>query len=404
MTSSDKSPRIAENIVICLDCSRSMFIKDYEPNRLKCSINALKTLIKRRCELDERSAFAIVKFSDTAKKVVNFTNYEDSLYEALDSITIGGISNLGDALRKSIKILVAELRKVGAKIPRILIISDGNYSSSAVDPLKMARIAQGLNIKIDSLRLGKANQLNILKRLSDLTKGYYYYNRDVQSLIESIRNLAESNIKTYGSKTELLMENPAFLRKIAANLLKVQDLTKDQKVRLEQLKGKINFKKCTICFSETNPVTKGSFYFTGRYCPNCKAPFHVHCLGLWSDSLKDSKFRESGTCRCPHCFYLLKIPTEIMQAHKLRIFSTTFAKKQISSQKSDPIPVRIANITDLGQEVFYNSCPICNLIFEEYQAVVRCENIECGALYHLECFQKLKNAQCKICGVKLQLK
>ena len=59
---------------------------------------------------------------------------------------------MGDALAISIKVIIEELRKIMAKLPRILVISDGNYTKTAVDPVKMARLAQGLGIKIDSFR------------------------------------------------------------------------------------------------------------------------------------------------------------------------------------------------------------------------------------------------------------
>ena len=60
--------RVSENVVICLDTSRSMFKTDYEPNRFYCCISAIKELIKKRFEKDSKSAFSIVTFSDKAEK------------------------------------------------------------------------------------------------------------------------------------------------------------------------------------------------------------------------------------------------------------------------------------------------------------------------------------------------
>jgi len=396
------SERISENIVICIDTSRSMYRTDYDPTRLKSCVNALKRLIKERIEEDESSSFAIVRFSDGAEKVLDFTNVIDHLFKALDSLTYEGRSAMGDALALSIKLIIAELRKIAAKIPRILVVSDGNYTRTAVDPLKMARLSQGLSIKIDSFRLGEVSHLNILKRLSDLTGGKYYYNNDSTALLESAHNLAESNIKTLGSGSESPIENPAFLRKIAANLLRVQDLTKDQESRLKQLRGQADFKKCSICFSEKDPITGGSFYLTGRYCPNCQTPYHIHCLAGWASSQKNDKLKESGTCRCPHCFYLLKIPAEVTQAQKLHTLTgkgayNTLKEPEIMSAKL------YEDIAELGEEALYNSCPVCHYIFEEKQAAIKCGNYECGALYHKDCFQKLENGICKNCGVKLHL-
>lgn len=396
--------RIPENIVICIDTSRSMYRRDFKPNRLVSCINAIKILINERFNIDNFSAFSMIKFSNDAKKLVDFTTsgYVHKLNEALDSLRCGGYSALGNALGLSIKILIGELRKVGAKTPRILLISDGISLKSTVDPLKMARLAQGLNIRIDTFRVGSTSKENILKRLSDITGGRNFYTNDQEALIRSSKEIADDNFKTYGSGKNNIIENPAFLRKIAANLLRVQDLTTDQEQRIKQIRGEGDFKKCSICFSDQNPYTKGSFYVTGRYCPQCTTPFHIHCLSAWADAQKDNKIKKSGTARCPHCFYLLKIPNEVSQIQKLRIL--TKGTKQDIVKEPELLPAKfIQDISVLGEEALYNACPVCHMIFEKDQPVVQCGNPECETLYHESCFQELKESHCKQCDVKLHL-
>jgi len=395
------SERQPENVVICIDTSRSMYRTDYSPNRLSSSISAAKKLISERLIEDEMSHFAVVKFSDKPKKILDFTNLKSPLYDSLDSLKVTGKTAMGEALGLSIKVIISELRKIAAKIPRILLISDGKFTKTSVDPLKMARLAQGLNIKIDSFRLGEASSQNILKRISDITNGKYYYNNNSETLMQSALNFANSNIKTYGEDTKSLVDNPAFLRKIAADLLRVQDLTKDQEQRLLQIRGLADYKKCSICFSDTNPYTKSSFFVSGRYCPNCQTPYHIHCLAAWADSQRDSKMRKAGTVRCPHCFYLLKIPVEVSQLRKL----TSLVKPRISAKKMDSQPeiaaAELMNFGEIKDDALFNSCPVCNLIFEQGQKIVRCEN--CRTLYHKACFEGLNNSRCKNCGVKLHL-
>ena len=391
--------RHPENIVICIDTSRSMYRADYKPNRLKSSVEAIKKLISERFSEDSNTAFAVVNFSDKPKKLLDFTNNQSKILEALDSLEVSGKSAMGEALGLSIKLIISELRKIQAKIPRILVISDGNFTTMSIDPLKMARLAQGLNVKIDSFRLGELSPLNTLKRMSDLTGGNYYYNNDDQSLLQAAHDLAISNIKTYGDGASSIIENPAFLRKIAADLLRVHDLTKDQEQRLLQIRGLADYKKCSICFSDENPYTKSSFYVSGRYCPNCQTPYHVHCLSSWANSQKDKKMKQAGAVRCPHCFYLLKIPTEVSQAQKL----TSLAKPIIKSDK-EPEPPELSHVdqvkfSDLDSDAMFGSCPVCNFIFEEGQNILRCGN--CETLYHEHCFKELTNSRCKKCGVKL---
>ncbi|MFX1312046.1 MAG: VWA domain-containing protein [Promethearchaeota archaeon] len=396
--------RVPENIAVCIDSSRSMYRKDYSPNRLISCINAIKTLIKERFEKDSLSAFAIIKFSNTAEKLIDFTssNFIGQLDSALDSLTCVGYSAIGDGLALSIKTLIAELRKVGAKAPRILLISDGKTMKTVVDPLKMARLAQGLNIKIDTFLIGELGQQNILKKLSDLTEGRFFYNNDPESLIRSAQEIADDNYKIYGANNKLFNENPAFLRKIAADLLRVQDLTKDQKQRAKQIRGEVDYKKCSICFSDKNPYTKGSFYLTGRYCPNCTTPFHIHCLAAWADSQKDNIAKRSGTARCPHCFYLVKIPMEVSQIQKLRVL--TGALKEKPAKMPEVIPAKfVENVAILGEDALFKACPVCQLIFEKGQKAIQCGNLECNTLYHEDCFKKLKDGHCRNCDVKLHL-
>ncbi|MBD3196165.1 MAG: VWA domain-containing protein [Candidatus Lokiarchaeota archaeon] len=397
------SIRIPENIVLCIDASRSMYRSDYTPSRLSCSIKAFKTLVEERLSEDPATTFAIVKYSDSYKKVLDFSSLKDELFDALDNLKYQGASPLGEALAYSIKLLIEELRKMAAKPPRIVLISDGNYTTSAADPVKMARLAKGLNIKIDTFRLGEVSHLNILKRLSDLSGGRYYYNNDLDSLIESAKNLAKDNLKPSGSSSKPPTENPAFLRKIAANLLRVQDLTKDQESRIKQIRGVADYKKCSICFSDQDPETKASFFLTGRFCPNCNSPFHVHCLAGWASSQDDPKLQRSGTVRCPHCFYLLKIPTEVTQVKRLKAYKGTQMNIEVDKTKSKTFFAQKLNTSYLGDEAFYNSCPVCNMIFEEDEDIIKCGNKDCGVLYHEECFKELDDSHCKNCGKKLKL-
>jgi hypothetical protein len=183
--------------------------------------------------------------------------------------------------------------------------------------------------------------------------------------------------------------------------LRVQDLTKDQEQRLLQIRGLADYKKCSICFSDTNPFTKSSFFVSGRYCPHCQTPYHIHCLAAWADSQKDGKMRRAGTVRCPHCFYLLKIPTEVTQARKL----TSLVKPRIKEKPESKVPEVSEAIStkynELREDDVFDSCPVCNFIFEEGQELIRCAN--CNTLYHKSCYEDLRDSRCKKCGVKLHL-
>ncbi len=381
---------------------------DYKPNRLKASVKAIKEIITTRSEEDAASMFSVIRFAKKAEKANELSNLPDEIFPILDNLAFDEGSALGDALGMAIKLIIEELRKVAALIPKILLISDGIYTQTAIDPIKMAHLAKGLNIKIDCLPVGTSSQSNILKKICDLTGGKYLYNNDTETLIDAARSIAKSNVKRPGVSLKTPMENPAFLRQIAANLLRVQDLTKDQEQLIKQIRGEVDYKKCSICFSEKNPYTGGSFFVTGRYCPKCNTPFHIHCLSAWGESQQSIKLKDSGTARCPHCFYLLKIPTEITQAKRLRILTKPSSLKLSNANKKDQYPAIIVDPEYYNEKIYYGSCPVCNLILVEEgeegeQDIVRCGNPECETSYHRKCFESLHDGRCKSCSVKLTL-
>jgi hypothetical protein len=87
----------------------------------------------------------------------------------------------------------------------------------------------------------------------------------------------------------------------------------------------------------------------------------------------------------------------------LRSLSGTSSQKQIAPQEAEIVPAKLINISELGEDALYTSCPVCHYIFEENQQIVQCGNSECEALYHIDCFKKLENGHCKSCAVKLHL-
>ena len=158
-----------EDTIICVDISRSMFRKDFEPNRIQAVKNVLKEYVQIKHEIDERDRFAIVTFASEAKVTLEMTNYIDDVNNAIDALKIGGNMGLGEGLAVGIQLVVKEIQSVGAKIYRMLVISDGKPWVSTINPLKMSKIASGLNLSIDTVglfELGIAYQESLLEKIS----------------------------------------------------------------------------------------------------------------------------------------------------------------------------------------------------------------------------------------------
>jgi len=373
-----------------------MYRRDYNPNRFEVCKEAIVNLVRTRRSDDQKTSFALITFGTDIKTVLNFHDYCDAetMQSILSDVELGGNSKLADALGMAIKLHIEELRKAGAKVPKILVLSDGNITKSSVEPSKMAEIAKGLEIKIDTIRLGEVEHFNILKRISELSDGKYYYCPMVNDVLSTAIIIAESN---KGKRYQKTKNYGKILEKIAAPLMTLGELDKNAADIAARIRGTASFKKCGICFQDKDPVTQIGFNISGRYCPNCGQGFHIHCLSGWASNDPDNT---GNIARCPHCFYLLKIPSEIQQVTKIREdFKRTIKESDLSKDRVFYARKYIAY--ELGDTAIYNACPVCNTIFDENEEVIKCGNPECNAVYHIDCAKSVYNNPCKICGYKV---
>jgi uncharacterized protein YegL len=401
---------VSESIVIVLDTSRSMYRSDYSPNRLEACKAGILAFVEARfnndVEMGGSSSMAFVTFNDSAQTVYDFPDdprYEQ-FAEALETITCGGSSSMGEGIGKAIKLLIEDIRRAGARVPRILIFSDGKYSSSRVDPLKMANLSSQLGMLVDTFRLGEVEHFNVMKRLSDITEGKYSYSNDSAVMVEAAKAFGESNIQAHGSNYQKGKGFNKILKKIAAPLMNEAEMSKgstDQKDLISRIRGTKSFQKCSICFMSDDPISKTNFGVSGRYCANCAQAMHTSCASMWAKS--NDKESDGTVFRCPHCFYLLSIPASVQTAVKMHAEVKKEIKKEASGQVAQSFNVSPVIAESLGEAAMYSACPVCNGIFDEDEQVVKCGNLDCNAIYHLSCFNKL-NGICKSCGSNLTLR
>ena len=397
---------VSDSIIIILDTSRSMYRSDYSPNRLEaCKIGILKFIEARMgndAELGGSTAYGLVIFNSTARTIYSIADMAsyDQFAQALNSpeVRCGGKSSMGEGIGKAIKLLIEDIRSAGARVPRILLFSDGKFTQSKVDPMKMANLAAQMGMHIDTFRLGEVEHFNVMKRISDITDGKYIYSNDSAAMLASAEDVGISNVEAHGAAYQKGKGFTKVLKKIASPLLSDAEMSKgstDQKDLISQLRGKKSFQKCTICFMSDDPISKVTFNISGRYCPNCGQPMHLSCASMWAKS--NDKEGDGTVFRCPHCFYLCKIPASVQTAvkmHKEAKMNRPAAPTVQSFQVSSVLAAK------LGDAALYSACPVCNGIFEEDEQVVPCGNPSCNAIYHTSCFPKL-NGVCKSCGSQL---
>jgi Mg-chelatase subunit ChlD len=149
-----------EDTVLLLDTSRSMLRKDFKPSRLILTLKAAKNFIIKKFSIDPKDRISIIIFGDTVKKLIGFSLDQKRLIEVLQKVKISGKGDLHDGIAFALQILVGEMRKIGGKTNRIVIISDNKLKQrEKLD--KIINIVTGLGIFIDALQIGGAKNYRI---------------------------------------------------------------------------------------------------------------------------------------------------------------------------------------------------------------------------------------------------
>jgi uncharacterized protein YegL len=399
------SETASEDMVFLLDTSTSMYRDDHNGgNRLMKGIQVIQKIIEKKSKIDAKDRYGIVTFARNNQALFDMAYEPGPIIEFIQkNAEFESQTDLGAALSKGIQIILKQMRFIGQKQSRIIIISDGLTQMMELNPLNVAKIAVELGIAIDVIRFGAAQVPgNILKKLSDMTNGEYFYiasNDDLWVAGDKIAKKKEKKISTIFDKQE---DDDFMAQDIMADLadipLRAENLTQEQKnqaiFNLEPGKKLV----CTICYSDKSMVDQTSFFGTGRFCPNCLTPFHIDCAIMWAEQQNQKKGSSnrgvSKTFRCPHCFYLMKIP--LLEIEK--------KGKEVGMGQSAMI--RIASGSELAESDRKQICNSseCGVILKTTDRdLVQCN--ACMSYFHRDCAMKeyQKDHRCPYCKLSVKL-
>jgi Ca-activated chloride channel homolog len=82
------------SIILALDISRSMRTEDIEPNRFEAARAAIHTFVR---DLPDGTRVGLIAFADSAVQVSPITDDHESLLKAVDLLTMGYGTAIGDA-------------------------------------------------------------------------------------------------------------------------------------------------------------------------------------------------------------------------------------------------------------------------------------------------------------------
>ncbi len=204
------------DIVLCIDVSRSMLAEDIKPNRLEVA----KERIRDFARLRPTDRISIIVFSEKVFTLLPLTTDPALIDQVLSEISIGYLgsgTNIGDGLALS----VARAVNSDTKNKVIVLLTDGVANVGTMTPLQAAEEAKKYGIKVYTIGLGTDGDAKIpvgngifgtqyqlipggsidyktLKEISDLTGGKFYPAKSesaLKEILDDIQKLEKTEIK-----------------------------------------------------------------------------------------------------------------------------------------------------------------------------------------------------------------
>lgn len=204
------------DIILCIDVSRSMLAEDIKPNRLEVA----KDRIREFARLRPTDRISVVIFSEKVFTLLPLTTDPALVDQVLSEISIGYLgsgTNIGDGLALS----VARAVNSDTKNKVIVLLTDGVANVGTMTPLQAAEEAKKYGIKVYTIGLGTDDDAKIpvgngifgtqyqlipggsidyktLQEISDLTGGKFYPAKSdnaLKEILDDIQKLEKTEIK-----------------------------------------------------------------------------------------------------------------------------------------------------------------------------------------------------------------
>jgi Ca-activated chloride channel family protein len=204
------------DIILCIDVSRSMLAEDIRPNRLEVA----KAKIREFVQMRPTDRISVVIFSEKVFTLLPLTTDPSLVDKVLSEISIGYLgsgTNIGDGLALS----VARAVNSDTKNKVIILLTDGVANVGTMTPLQAAEEAKKFGIKVYTIGLGTDEEARIpvgngvfgtqyqlipggsidyktLKEMSDLTGGKFYPAKSggaLKEILDDIQKLEKTEIK-----------------------------------------------------------------------------------------------------------------------------------------------------------------------------------------------------------------
>jgi Ca-activated chloride channel family protein len=203
-----RTPRQQGTVIVALDVSNSMRATDVKPSRIEAAKTAARSFVKQQANAVR---IGVVAFGDGAVLVQAPTNNHADVLAAIDHVSVGGGTSLGQGLLTSLNTIAgkpinidpAALNSDEAKVDvgyyggtTVVALTDGE-NTNGPDPLSIAQVASAAGVRVHTVGVGTeegttfqfggfsiatALDSNELRQLASVTDGTYHPATDAAGL------------------------------------------------------------------------------------------------------------------------------------------------------------------------------------------------------------------------------
>ncbi len=153
------SPYEARNIFLVLDLSRSMSTVDFGSRSLTVSrLSGVKTVVEKFIENRPHDRIGLVVFGGHAFLQSPLTLDHGLVQELVRRLEVG-IAGDATAIGDGLGLALKRIQDIEGKSKAVILLTDGVSNAGQVNPLKAAKVAKTLGVKVHTIGIGSAGTI-----------------------------------------------------------------------------------------------------------------------------------------------------------------------------------------------------------------------------------------------------
>ncbi len=197
------SPNQSRNIVLAIDVSPSMGARDFSGMLGSVSrLRAVQSVVGKFVEARKGDRLGLVVFGGGAFLQSPLTTDHEMISKLVERLQVG-MAGEGTAIGDGLGVALKRAKALPAKSTSVILLTDGVSNSGQVNPLKAAKVARDLGIKVHTVGIGSERAVTVvqpgnifsnlvqrqvefdeetLKEIASLTGGAYFSASDIEGL------------------------------------------------------------------------------------------------------------------------------------------------------------------------------------------------------------------------------